>query len=1819
MRTTATSFKRLIFLLLVAGGAAYPVAAKPPGHPASSTAPRAFVPTAAPLVFAENRGQISDAAGNLRPDILFSARRGETGIYLTGQGIYYQFTRIIYPHGYDFSEQDPRSSEQRSALEKQIKTETHRFSLALVGANLHPVVRREARADVSESFYLAHCPNGITGVRSYSRLIYENVYPGIDWVVYCVGEGLKYDFVVQPGADPSQIRLKIEDADTTYLTEGGELIIKTSLGEIREAAPQSFAGGTPVASSFKRYSDGTIGFDVAAQPNQELRIDPVVAWATYFGGSSSETGSYNMPVVVDAVGHLYTSGRTQSTAGIATLGGFQTGSAGGWDAYVAKFTSAGTLLWATYYGGSEEEFSGSCALDPAGNIVVAGTTESPTGLASPGAFQTAGASGTVGDLFLAKFNNAGVRLWGTYYGGLGSEINGYCAVDPLGNIYLSGITNSTSGVTTPGSHQPLIGSTSTPDGLLVKFDGNGTRQWATYYGGNGNDQPISVTTDPIGSVYLSGYTASTNNIATPGTMQTTLSGGNDGFLAKFDGNGLRQWGTYYGGTGADVIWSAATASGAIYIVGYTSSAAVMSTTGSHQPALGGGNDLFLAKFNASGNRIWGSYYGGSGNEGAQSAHCSVVPNSGHLYLSSASNSTSAIASGGFQNSLAGGTDAILVKFDTTGVRQWGTYFGGPGNDYGYTSASDGGTGVYLVGYTNSGTGIATPGVHQTTLGGGSDAFLVRIGDVFILTDTNLAGSPYCAGDSLLVPFTIVGSTNAFTGANVFTAQLSNASGSFAAPTNIGTLAGTTAGTIQAVIPINVPAGTGYRIRVVGSNPTVIGSDNFDNLTINLPVVPTVNISVAPGNIICAGTPVTFTAVPVNGGSAPMYQWRKGMTLVGTNNATYTDNGLVNGDAISVVMISNAACASPAADTSNIVVMTVNPAFVPAVSIVATPNDTVCAGTPITFTATPTNGGTAPVYQWMKGTAVVGTNSPVYTDNAPATGDVVTVTMTNNAVCTNPTPVVSAGINVVINPATTPSVSIAAVPGNVVCAGTSVTLTATPVNGGTPTYQWTNNGVNIAGATGSTYTTASLLNGDQIAVTMTPSLPCSASTTITSAAVIFAVTAAPAQPGAISGPTLVCSASSVTYTVAPVLGATSYAWTLPTAWGGTSSIASIAAVAGNAGGTIAVTAVNACGTSAASTLAVSAVTGVPAQPTAVSGLAAPCTGTLQSYGTTAVAGANTYAWTIPAGWTGPASTTTTLSVTPGFGAASGNITVTASNICGVSAPATLPVMPVVAPSQPGAVTGPVVICQGTAGNYSIAPVSGATSYTWTLPAGWNGTSTTTSIAATPGTTGVVSVSATNACGTSVPGTLAVGVQTVPVSPSGVSGPSPVCANSTNTYAVAPSANASAYVWTLPVGWVGSSTTNSISATASVIAGSGSVAVAVTNACGTSAPVSMPVVVDAQTAVSLTISSSTGSSNVCPAVPVLFTAVASGGGATPTYTWTRSGSVQVGVTGATYTLNNPVNGDIIGLTMNSSVACASPATVTATPVTITVIPPVIPGINVNYQYMNASAICPGTQITFVANIVGGGPIPQYQWLRNGQPVGINSPTYSAGGWINGDTVRAVLTSSAQCATPAQQSSNAAILAVVPSAVPTAIVTSSAGTAFFSGQWVTFSASVTNAGPAPTFQWMRNGLFIPGATGPLYQTNQLMNGDTIALQLTSSDACAVPTVVVSNRLVMLATTSAVAELPAGQAGMYATLYPNPNDGRFTLNITGAQNNTRTSVDVVSAVGQVVFFREVISDKPNWSIPIECQNLAAGIYLLRLRSERGESVVMRFEVAHR
>jgi hypothetical protein len=348
--------------------------------------------------------------------------------------------------------------------------------------------------------------------------------------------------------------------------------------------------------------------------------------------------------------------------------------------------------------------------------------------------------------------------WGTYFGGHSSDWGAGLKTDTVGNVYMVGVTYSSSGIATKGTYQDSLASIGITDAFLVKFDSTGARKWATYYGGSSTEGFFSVSLDNTGSLYCLGSTASTSGMVTSGAFQTSYGGGNeDGLFVKFDINGLRKWATYFGGSGdekSSIIVT--TGKGICYLSGYTTSSTGITTSGTYQSSFGGVRDAFLMKFDSSGTRLWGTYFGGSGDDYLFDLK---MDNAENLYICGTTASKSGIATSGTYQTSFGGSgsyNAYFGKFDAKGTLLWASYYGYDVEN-GFGIAPDQFGNIYLLGQTFSSASIVTSGAYQTSFGGTSDNFLAK----FASNGSKRLWSTYYGGKNADIPYCILLNINGF--------------------------------------------------------------------------------------------------------------------------------------------------------------------------------------------------------------------------------------------------------------------------------------------------------------------------------------------------------------------------------------------------------------------------------------------------------------------------------------------------------------------------------------------------------------------------------------------------------------------------------------------------------------------------------------------------------------------------------------------------------------------------------------------------------------------------------------------------------------------------------------------------------------------------------------------------------------------------------------------------------------------------------------------------------------------------------------------------
>ncbi len=702
-----------------------------PSKPSGPAQPTELMQQNKALLFEENIGQLMDENHNPITEVRYYGHSNGVNLYCKPGMISFIFTKT---ENDEKISEATRTSEGQLALspadggrgwkgagetEREQKISTSRMDFVLINSNPAATITASDQQEYYENFYTTCDANhGITNAHTYKAITYKNIYPNIDMVLKAAGNGMEYSFLVHPGGKVSDIKLKWNGTAKAKALESGSIKYCNTLGSMEESAPKSFVEGKEVGSSFVKKGN-EYGFEVRNHDkNKDLLIDPSLVWGTYFGGSDDDEGN---GVATDASGNVYITGFTKSSNGISISGAYQISKIGLENAFLAKFNSSGNLVWSTYYGNISEVGNGA-STDKAGNIYITGYTSSRSGMATNGAYQTSLAGNS--DAFVAKFTSSGGLSWSTYFGGPDQDVGNAISTDTSGNVYLAGNTFSSTGIATAGSYQSSFSGRT--DAFLAKFNNKGNLDWATYFGGNLYTYDFGVSTDASGDAFISGTTSSSSGIASSGAFQTSYAGNTDAFLAKFSNSGTRLWSTYFGGTDGDFAQAIATDNfGNVFITGNTSSNAAIVTSGAYQTSFEGYQDAFLAKFSTTGTLSWSTYYGGSVADGGQGL---ITDSTGNVFMTGYTGDSSGFAtSNAYQTTFGGGTyDAFLATFTSSGDRIWATYYGGTGEDVGTGVSIDPSGNLFVVGRTAGNNGISTTGAHQISYAGGvEDAFLAK--------------------------------------------------------------------------------------------------------------------------------------------------------------------------------------------------------------------------------------------------------------------------------------------------------------------------------------------------------------------------------------------------------------------------------------------------------------------------------------------------------------------------------------------------------------------------------------------------------------------------------------------------------------------------------------------------------------------------------------------------------------------------------------------------------------------------------------------------------------------------------------------------------------------------------------------------------------------------------------------------------------------------------------------------------------------------------------------------------------------------------------
>ena len=630
-----------------------------------------------------------------------------------------------------------------------------------------------------------------------------------------------------------------------------------------------------------------------------------------------------------------------------------------------------------------------------------------------------------------------------------------------------------------------------------------------------------------------------------------------------------------------------------------------------------------------------------------------------------------------------------------------------------------------------------------------------------------------------------------------------------------------------------------KIRVKVSSSTDSNCETFSDIftiTVNPNRTGTLQIQ-ASNNSICPGENISFSIASVsNAGSGAIYTWKINGNTVGNNSTSFSSSALQNNDEIQLSIQSGIPCTPDF--SSNTIIIQEKPGT-PSQPANISGNNSVCPGTTQTYSITNVTDASEYVWTLPSGWSGSSTTNTIDVTSGSAGGN-ISVQAKNS--CGTST-MRDLSVSVLPNSPSTPGTITGPIS---VCPGISVDYSIAAVLNATE-YVWAlpNGTEQITNDPDITVTT-NTSGSSNISVRARNSCGTSALKTLS----VTVKAGKPATPGAITGDTNICPGTTQTYSITAVQGATSYNWTLPSGWTGSSTTRTITVTSNANAGDIVVTAENDCDISESRTLSISIKDGTPNTPGIISGATAVCPTTSETYTVAAVEGATEYIWTIPGSFSTTSTVTTnpTLNITAG-NTGSGNITVKAKNDCGTSTAASLAIgISQPAPVLPGDITGPTNVCSTSTGiSYSIPAVANATSYSWSLPPGWNitsGSTTRTITVSSSSNSGTISVIAKNDCGDSPAKSITVSSTSgVPSQPGAITSS---LGNNQNicpplsgiTFTVPAVSGATGYNWKLPPGWEIATGANTRSITVNVTANAPYqneiVSVTATNVCGDSQP-------------------------------------------------------------------------------------------------------------------------------------------------------------------------------------------------------------------------------------------------------------------------------------------------------------------------------------------------------------------------------------------------
>jgi hypothetical protein len=584
------------------------------------------------------------------------------------------------------------------------------------------------------NYFYGNEEDWVSNVRCFEEIIYSEIYKKIDLRFYFNEDGLKYDFILNPGSNPDNIKIEIEGINSLQINDNSCRMNINERLSINDGNLLIFDDDqNEIDGSFKKISENLIQFRISNyNKNSIVTIDPLI-YSTYLGGTGDDRG---IDIEIDDDGFKYILGRTTSNNFPTSVGSYDQTTNGYTDVVITKFNKDCTsIVYSTYFGGSNEDIGYGLEVDSNGNTVITGVTYS-SDLPTKNALDSS--LGGQSDVFITKLNSTGTGLvFSTYMGGAGEDIlavhfdqGADVAIDQNNSIYVSGRTTSNDLPTTSGAFDTTYNGGW--DVFLLKMNPTGSiLNFLTYIGGTDNEEIYSLDIDKHGYLYVLGVTASSESEGFPvttGSFDSSYNGGTcDSYIVKVkpDGSDV-EYGGYIGGSSQDyALEMVVDDESSAYITGMIMSSDLPTTLYAYDRTYNGGsNDMFIAKINSGGDEFgYLSYIGGS--SGYEYAYGITINPSGHIYVTGETQSSNfPMVPESYDNTFNGGVkDQVIFVIDENGTNLINsTFIGGSGGERPLNIEYENGKIIY-VGVTDANNYPTTPNAFDSTHNGGNDIFL----------------------------------------------------------------------------------------------------------------------------------------------------------------------------------------------------------------------------------------------------------------------------------------------------------------------------------------------------------------------------------------------------------------------------------------------------------------------------------------------------------------------------------------------------------------------------------------------------------------------------------------------------------------------------------------------------------------------------------------------------------------------------------------------------------------------------------------------------------------------------------------------------------------------------------------------------------------------------------------------------------------------------------------------------------------------------------------------------------------------------------------